>query len=90
MRVGGNAVLPRETNRFDRRFLMGVAGIARTLSSEGRKLVVVPGGIGGQVFIDWARDAGCSEALQNRVGCKLIDLAAEILADALQRLDEVN
>ncbi|MEV5976067.1 hypothetical protein [Streptomyces sp. NPDC052114] len=49
------------------------------------KIALVTGGVGGNVFLDWARHVGCSDALMNDIGCSLIDIGASIMADHLAR-----
>jgi uridylate kinase len=80
VKAGGNAIWPRTAAGIDRRFLESLLTFVRYLINQGETVVLVPGGVGGQHFINWARDAGCSDAEMNEVGCTLINAAALILS----------
>jgi len=85
LRPGGNAITPRGSLTPDYQTISSLLGLVQYLAKAGVKVVVVPGGVGGHVFADWARHVGCSDAFMNSVGCALIDLGAQILADQFSR-----
>jgi uridylate kinase len=86
LKVGGNVLMPRGTDRPDTTVVDGVAAFIRhAQEGRARKVVVVPGGFAGQIVIEWARELGAADLLLNDLGCTLIDAAARILTDALSR-----
>lgn len=85
LRVGGNVLTPRATTDVDEAALEAVGKIVCKLAQDGLSITVLPGGVGGNLFLEWARAAGCSDALMNDIGCSLINLGATILADQLAR-----
>jgi uridylate kinase len=44
----------------------------------------VPGGIGGDLFLEWGRQEGCTEPELDEIGCALIDISALIISRALR------
>ena len=81
IKAGGNAIWPRAAAGIDQQFLTCLLALVQHLiKREGETVVLVPGGVGGQFFISWAREAGCSDAEMNDVGCTLINTAAIILS----------
>ncbi|MET7284844.1 hypothetical protein [Streptomyces sp. NPDC005573] len=85
IRVGGNSITPRGAEGVDQEALRGVVSLVRNLAGFGLRVSVVTGGVGGNVFLDWARSVGCPDALMNEIGCSLIDLGSTIMADHLSR-----
>jgi len=81
IKAGGNAIWPRASNGIDLEFMECLFAFVRhTIHERNEKVVLLPGGVGGQHFIAWARESGCSEAEMNHVGCDLINLAATIIS----------
>jgi uridylate kinase len=85
VKLGGNAFVPRGQVSPGPSSLEGIITLLQGVANRGNKVVLVPGGIGGHFHIEWARSAGCSDALINTIGCQLIDLGSTILADCLSR-----
>lgn len=85
VKAGGNAIWPRGADTVDEPFMTAFVALLRHLVKDGTRVVLVPGGVGGQYLISWARRAGCSEAEMNHVGCTLIDMAALVLCRYLRR-----
>lgn len=85
VKAGGNAIWPRGAEAVDEQFISALVAFLRKLVSDGDRVVLVPGGVGGQYLISWARRAGCSEAEMNQVGCTLINTAALIVCRYLRR-----
>ena len=79
VKAGGNAIWPRGAEAVDEQFMAALVAFVRQLISDGDRVVLVPGGVGGQYFIPWAREVGCSEAEMNHIGCTLINTAALIV-----------
>jgi uridylate kinase len=86
IRIGGNSITPRGTTSPDYDLLDGLAELVAYCAEPPKSVIVVPGGVGGHLFIEWAREAASSEAFINSLGCALIDIAAQILADQLARV----
>ena len=80
IKVGGNAIWPRDADGIHLQLMESLFAFVRHLvRNEQETVVLVPGGVGGQHFIEWARRVGCSETEMNAVGCTLINMAAFIL-----------
>ncbi|MGV9674558.1 hypothetical protein ACWDSJ_04685 [Nocardia sp. NPDC003482] len=86
IRIGGNAATPRGSNSTNIAIFDAICELVYHLTKSGNRAVIVPGGFGGHIFLDWARNVGCSDALMNEVGSSLIDISAYILADSFSRL----
>jgi uridylate kinase len=84
VKAGGNVLYPRATNRVDREFLGALyLFLQGFLLQWYDRVVLVPGGIGGELFIKWGREEGCTEAELDQIGCSLIGMSAAILNRAL-------
>lgn len=85
LRVGGNVLTPRSTSTVDLAAIDALGRAIWRVGRDGLAITVLPGGVGGHLFLEWARAGGCSDAVMNDIGCSLIDLGATILADHLAR-----
>lgn len=85
LRVGGNSLTPRGGFVADYAVLNGLLFLTQYCANAHIKVVIVPGGVGGHIFIEWARHVGSSDAVINAIGSSLIDLGAQILADYFSR-----
>lgn len=80
IKAGGNTIWPRGSVHVDLLFVSALCIFLKKLAVEGHnKIVLIPGGVGGQFFIEWARTSGCSEADLNDIGCSLINTAALVM-----------
>lgn len=79
IKIGGNTIWPRGSSNIDVVFLDRLFRYLKEAICPKEKVILVPGGVGGQVFINWGRESGCSEASLNEVGCHLINISAMIL-----------
>jgi uridylate kinase len=85
LKAGGNVIYPRESNHIDRDFLQSLGRFVELhLLQHYECVVLVPGGIGGELFIKWGRQEGCTEPELDEVGCALIDISALIISRALR------
>lgn len=85
LKAGGNVIYPRETNRIDVSFLKLLwRFMEQQLLRIYDRVVLVPGGIGGELFIKWGREEGCTEPELDDIGCTLINMSALILNRALR------
>ena len=81
IKIGGNPVFPRDKDNIDIEFLNIFFEYCQYLCKQkDEKIIIIPGGIGGQVFIEWGQKVGCSEGELNEVGCVLINTSAKILS----------
>lgn len=86
IKIGGNALVPRTTGALDVGVVEGLGQWLLQRSEAGARSVVISGGLGGHLFLDWARDAGASDAIQNSVGSALLDISATVLRSHLGQL----
>lgn len=85
LKAGGNVLYPRESDRVDHSFLLSLCQFVRALLLHTYdRVVLVPGGIGGELFINWGRQEGCTEPELDEIGCALIDMSALIISRALR------
>jgi uridylate kinase len=82
IKVGGNVLMPRSTDKFDTDFILSLAAFSKALllNDPQLQIIIVPGGAGGQFFLALGKEAGCSEAELNVFGCALIAMAAKVIA----------
>lgn len=85
LRVGGNVLTPRTTSQVAHATVDALGDAVAKAAQDGLSVTVLPGGVGGHLFLEWARTVGCSDAIMNDIGCSLIDIGAAILADHLAR-----
>lgn len=85
LRVGGNVLTPRGTVTANRSAIDAVSDLVAAAVQDGVSVTVLPGGVGGHLFLEWARSVGCPDAVMNDIGCSLIDIGAAILADYFAR-----
>lgn len=83
LKLGGNALMPRGMAIPDQDVLAHLSEYVGSRIEDRQRSVIVPGGVGGHLFIEWARRNECSDSLMNDVGCRLIDLSALILSEIL-------
>lgn len=81
VRLGGNALFERQSERPRTDVVEAAVELAASAYEEGIRTVILPGGIGGQVLIEWGRELRASEAVLGEVGRALINASAGILAD---------
>lgn len=80
LKIGGNVVQPRSTNLIDLLFIEKLFDyVDAILVKRYKHIIILPGGIGGELFINWGRQAGCSEVELSAIGCSLINMSAAIL-----------
>lgn len=85
IRMGGNVLTPRGSVAADRDALDGILHFVKSSAALGLDITLLPGGVGGNIFLEWGRQVECSDAIMNGVGCSLIDLGATIIADYFHR-----
>jgi uridylate kinase len=90
LRIGGNVLTPRGSEGFASASIGVITEFIKTVAKRSHQVVLLPGGAGGNVFIELARELGCADAVMNEVGCTLIDMTAIILADYLSRSLELD
>jgi len=86
LKAGGNVLYPRSTNYIDDDFIAAlITYMARHLLHRYERLILVPGGVGGELFINWGRRAGCTEPQLDEIGCSLINMSAAILKRTIRK-----
>ena len=82
--IGGSVIFPKESTSIDFLFLTKIKDYFTYLLVKKYKIVIVPGGFGGQFFFDGMRELGCSELELNQVGTNLIEIASIALGRFLK------
>ena len=85
IRIGGNSITPRGSLTPDYEVLNGLLALTEYCATLGKTVIITCGAMGGHLFLQWARDVKCSDALVNELGCTLLDVGSQILADHFTR-----
>lgn len=86
IKAGGNVLYPRATGQIDSQLLLHFYNfVDQCLLNQFSHVVIVPGGVGGELFIKWGRSQGCTEPELNEIGCRLIDMTAMIVSRGLRQ-----
>lgn len=88
--IGGSVLFPNESKSLDFSFFSKIKSYLKYLLSKNFKIVIVPGGFGGQYFFTDLRNLGCSEVELNHIGGKLIEIASIALGRYLKELKLEN
>jgi uridylate kinase len=80
LKAGGNVLNPRDSGLIDGDFLRTLLRFVEVhLLQSYERVVLVPGGIGCELFLQWGRLEGCTEPELDEIGCALINISASII-----------